>query len=80
MMAKHPRRSLLGLHLAGDDLAEIRTDIEPIIKDLLFHNSNVVVDTVQWVPSLEEAVRHMARSTPPLDPDKSFLMIVGHAA
>jgi hypothetical protein len=67
-----------GLHLAGDDLESIRADIEPIVKDLLFHNSNVVVDRIRWVPSLEEVVRQMAEHAP--EPKSKYLMIVAHAA
>jgi hypothetical protein len=68
--------SVPGLHLAGNDLEAIQSDIEPIVKDLLFHNANVVVDRIRWVPSLEDVVRQLA--TP--EPTSKFLMISGHAA
>lgn len=68
--------SVPGLHLAGRDLSEIQADIEPIVKDLLLHNANVVVDKIRWVPSLEDVVRQM---TPP-SPRSKTLMISAHAA
>lgn len=74
-----------GLHLAGRDLAAIRSDIEPIIKDLLYFNSKVIIDEIRWVPSLEEIVNRMAkpRTEPTLEPEgesSEFLVIVGRAA
>ena len=74
-----------GLHLAGSDLAVIRSDIEPIIKVLLYFNSNVIVDQIRWVPSLEEMVTRMAKpgaEPPPQPKDESpeYLVIVGRAA
>jgi hypothetical protein len=65
-----------GLHLAGSDLQSIESDIEPIVKDLLLHNANMVVDRIRWVPSLEDVVRQMA--TP--EPRSKVLMISAHAA
>lgn len=65
-----------GLHLAGSDLQSIESDIEPIVKDLLLHNANVVVDRIRWVPSLEDVVREMAAP----EPRSKFLMISAHAA
>ncbi|HKO10122.1 MAG TPA: hypothetical protein VJ487_20630 [Alphaproteobacteria bacterium] len=53
---------LAGLHLAGRDLATIRADLEPIVKDLLFYNSNVIADKIRWVPRLEEIPPHPALS------------------
>jgi hypothetical protein len=72
-----------GLHLAGSDLAAIRTDIEPIIKDLLYFNSKLIIDQIHWVPSLEGIVAEMAesKSAPPTkDRSSEFLVIVGRAA
>jgi hypothetical protein len=72
-----------GLHLAGRDLGEIREDIEPIVKDLLYHNSNVIVDQIRWVPSLEEVVSRMSgasarRKNAP--PGPTTLLVTGRAA
>jgi hypothetical protein len=74
-----------GLYLAGRDSTAIRADIEPIVKDLLYHNSNLIVDQIRWVPSLEEIVRSMAapsvpRPTEPQPGKPTFLVITGRAA
>jgi len=74
---------LAGLHLAGRDLRKIRADLEPIVKELLFHNSNVIADKIRWVPSLEEVVRQMTQpSTAPKEEagERNFLVITGRAA
>jgi hypothetical protein len=74
---------LAGLHLAGRDLATIRADLEPIVKELLFHNSNVIADKIRWVPSLEEVLGQFTRpSSPSSSPaqEQKFLMITGRAA
>jgi hypothetical protein len=72
-----------GLHLAGPNLDEIRPDIEPVLKDILFHNSDVVVDKIDWYPSLEDVVKQMTSSAPPAEAKQgltNFLVIFGHAA
>jgi predicted RNase H-like HicB family nuclease len=72
-----------GLHLAGYDLAAIRADIEPIVKDLLYHNSGVIVDHIRWVPSLEELIRQIMGPPPPPEPQPgkaTYLVITGRAA
>jgi predicted RNase H-like HicB family nuclease len=56
-----------GLHLAGDDLEAIRADISPVLKDILLHNSKMVVDEIEWHSSLEDVVRRMTTPTPPPD-------------
>ena len=48
--------TLPGLHMAGSDLQKIRADLEPIIKDLLWHNSEFIVDRIEWVPSLDQVI------------------------
>ncbi|HXQ66715.1 MAG TPA: hypothetical protein VN980_09100 [Alphaproteobacteria bacterium] len=75
--------NLAGLHLAGRDLATIRADLEPIVKDLLFYNSNVIADKIRWVPSLEEVVCQMTQPSSAPEPqavEQKFLMITGRAA
>jgi len=74
-----------GLHLAGRDLDKLRADLEPIVKELLFHNHNIVVDQLSWVPSLDDTFKkakaHQPTPLPPPKPGKpSFFVIVGHAA
>jgi hypothetical protein len=71
-----------GLHLAGHDINAIRADVEPVLRDVLLHNAKVVVDTIQWHPSLEDVVKTIAGSPSPPDapPSKSnFLLIFAHA-
>ena len=74
--------SVPGLHLAGDDLEAIRGDIEPAVRDLLLHNSRVVVDKIRWVPSLEEVVRQMAVPGAGRKPkqEAKYLVVMAHAA
>jgi predicted RNase H-like HicB family nuclease len=71
-----------GLHLHGSDLAAIRAEIEPIIKDLLYYNLKVIIDNIRWVPSLDEMVHRMARpkATTKPKPSSEFLVLVGRAA
>jgi hypothetical protein len=72
-----------GLHLAGPDLDAIKVDVEPLIKDLLFHNSGIVVDTIEWIPSLEEIVSQLKQSaavTRPVGEQSKLLLITGRAA
>jgi len=77
--------SLPGLHLAGRDLDKVRADLEPAVKDLLFHNLEMVVETIRWVPSLDEVAKRLkdGEPSPPLEPKPgkpSFLVIRGHKA
>lgn len=51
--------TLPGLHMAGKDLEKIHADLEPIIKDLLWHNSEFAVDRIEWVPSLEQVIQNV---------------------
>jgi len=72
-----------GLHLAGRDLDAIRPDVEPVLKDLLFHNSKMIVDKIEWFPTLEDVVKQMTIPAPPPKPSgkqSNFLVIFGHAA
>ena len=46
--------SLPGFHLAGDDFAALKRDIEPVVKDLLFYNRGITVENIRWVPSLDD--------------------------
>jgi hypothetical protein len=48
--------SVPGLYLAGADLDALRADVEPIVKDLLWFNKKIIVDSVRWVPSLDDIV------------------------
>jgi hypothetical protein len=77
--------SVPGLHLSGSDLNRLTVDIEPLVRELLLRNSGVVVDTIKWVPPLEEMMERLhhpaaaARATP--TPGESrVLVITGRAA
>jgi hypothetical protein len=73
-----------GLHLNGPNLEGIAEDIEPLVRELLLHNSGVVVDTIKWVPPLEEMVNQMRRPTAgarePSPGESRVLVITGRAA
>jgi hypothetical protein len=76
--------SVPGFHLAGRNIEVIRADIEPALRDILLHNSKVVVDRIEWYPSLAEVAKRMIEPdtpTPEPAPGKTnFLLIFGHAA
>jgi hypothetical protein len=78
--------SVPGLHLAGCDLQAIKADIEPVLRDLLLYNSKLVVDRIEWHPSLAEVITKMtdpnapAPAPEPRNGAKNFLLIFGHAA
>ena len=45
-----------GLRLAGPDLEALCADIEPAVKDLLLHNRKLAVESIRWVPSIDEVL------------------------
>jgi hypothetical protein len=45
-----------GLYLVGTDLHALNADVEPVVKDLLYSNRQMIVDTIRWVPSLDDVV------------------------
>jgi predicted RNase H-like HicB family nuclease len=75
--------SVPGLHLHGSDLAAVRAEIEPIIKDLVYFNLKLIIDQIRWVPSLDEMVHRIAKpkgkSKAPAE-SSEFLVLVGRAA
>ncbi len=50
-----------GLRLTGFNLDALRADIEPAVKDLLFHNRNLDVESIRWVPSIDEVLEELKR-------------------
>jgi len=52
-----------GLHLAGPRLEDLSKIVETAIKDLLWHNADIVVDRLRWVPSLDKIAEQLARKT-----------------
>ena len=55
--------NVIGLHLAGTDIALIRKEIEAIVKDLLWFNYKIVADQIRWVPSLDHVVKQLDGET-----------------
>jgi hypothetical protein len=45
---------LFGLYLAGHDMDALRKDLEPIIKDLVWHNHGRAINNLRFIPSLIE--------------------------
>lgn len=74
--------NLPGLHLAGQDLDKIRADLEPIVKDLLYFNTDFVADQIKWVPSLEQAGHDVKQALSPSEPRavEELFAITGRAA
>lgn len=74
--------NLPGLHLAGHDLDKIRADLEPIIKDLLYFNTDFVADQIKWVPSLEQVMHDVKQALSPSEPRaaEELFVITGRAA
>jgi len=45
-----------GLWLASKNLQTLRSDLDIVVRDLLFHNKDIVVDgDIQWKPTAEAA-------------------------
>lgn len=59
-----------GLRLAGSDLEALRDDIEPAVRDLLLHNRELQVDSIRWVPSLDEVMDQFGQP-----PEKSTYVV-----
>ena len=72
--------NLAGLHLASSDLEAIRADIEPVVKDLLYHNEHFQADEIAWLPSLEQITEAMTQPRRDADSVEKFLVITGRAA
>jgi len=50
-----------GLRLAGPDLEALCADIEPAVKDLLQRNRKLAVESIRWVPSIDEVLKEFDR-------------------
>ena len=68
-----------GLHLAGPDLATVRPDIDPVIKDLLLQNRRIVVEDIRWVPSLNAMEAAVDRGDDAVA-SAQVLVVTAHAA
>jgi hypothetical protein len=51
--------NVTGLHLAGTDIDLMRKELEPIVKDLLWFNHQLIIDEIRWVPSLDNVVNQL---------------------
>jgi hypothetical protein len=75
--------NLPGLHLAGPDFDQIRVDLEPVVRDLLHYNLGMIVETIRWVPSIDEITVNFKGGVTIQHPQPnlgkpSFLVIRGH--
>jgi hypothetical protein len=70
-----------GLHLAGPKLEELNALLETTIRDLLYYKSNIFIDGIRWVPSLDDVTKQLSGTpqNPPAIDNKTYLISV-HAA
>lgn len=47
-----------GLHLAGRSFDELHKLLPTAIKDLYWHNSEIVIDSIRWLPNLADFSRN----------------------
>jgi hypothetical protein len=43
-----------GFRMAGMDLDALQRDLDEVVKDLLLSNSGIAIESIRWVPSLED--------------------------
>jgi predicted RNase H-like HicB family nuclease len=67
---------LPGLHLAGDDLDALRNQLDTIIKDLVWHNYNRVIDKLRWIPNLDEIVEKYKAAERTIDTDHTEVCVM----
>lgn len=54
---------LPGFRLAGTDLDALTRDLDAVVKDLLRLNMGFEVESLRWVPSVEDAKLHLSAPT-----------------
>lgn len=72
-----------GLHMAGPDIEALNAELETIVKDLLFHNDDIVVDQLRWVPTLDAVAERFKGGRKPSQLDReerTYVLIVKDAA
>ncbi len=70
-----------GLHLAGRNLDELNKLLKTAIKDIFWFNSEIVIDSVRWLPSLAEVSKQIVSSKePPTYERKTCVVNVRSAA
>ena len=72
--------NLPGLHLAGEDIDTIRKDLKTIMKDLFWHNLNLIIDEIQFVPDLENIVRELKGLPPEPSGSETYVVTLKEAA
>jgi len=53
-----------GFRMAGTDWDALLADLDNVVKDLLFHNSNFVVESLRWVPGPDDVKKHLDKPQP----------------
>jgi hypothetical protein len=53
-----------GFRLIGSDLDALQRDLVPVVKDLMFHNKGITVESLRWVPTLEEVKAQLDKPQP----------------
>lgn len=54
-----------GLHLAGRNFDELHKLLETAVKDLFWFNSEIIIDSIRWVPSLADVGKQMTSPDEP---------------
>lgn len=53
-----------GFRMIGPDFDALQRDLEPLVKDLLLHNKGITVESLRWVPTLDEVKAQLNRPQP----------------
>lgn len=67
---------LPGLHLAGDDMDALRAQLDTIIKDIVWHNHNNIIDKFRWIPSLNEIAKKYNISEHPIESSRTEICVM----
>lgn len=55
---------LPGFRLAGTDIDAMQRDLDQVVTDLLLHNAGFMVESLRWVPSMDDVKAHLNRPGP----------------
>jgi hypothetical protein len=55
---------LPGFRLAGTDFDALHRDLDHVVSDLLLYNSNFIVESLRWVPTIAEVKQHLQKPGP----------------
>ena len=53
-----------GFRLVGPDLDALQRDLDSVVIDLFRENLDIEIESLKWVPSLEDVKRHLERPEP----------------